>query len=205
MTPQLFKDELNSGEGDITVWINSPGGDCVAAAQIYNMLMDYKGNVTVKIDGIAASAASVIAMAGTKVLVSPVSMLMIHNPATIAFGDSAEMQKAINMLSEVKESIINAYELKTGMSRAKISRLMDAETWMDAGSAVEMGFADEIWKRDTADDIEIPKVSNVYSRMEVTGCLIDKIAAKCRIEKEEENKTDAESLMGRLELIKNWR
>ena len=114
----------------------------MAAAQIYNMLMDYKGNVTVKIDGIAASAASVIAMAGTKVLVSPVSMLMIHNPATVAFGDSSEMQKAISMLDEVKESIINAYEIKTGISRAKLSHLMDAETWMDANSAVEMGFAD---------------------------------------------------------------
>lgn len=102
VTPKLFKDELLSGSGDITVWINSPGGDCVAAAQIYNMLMDYKGNVTVKIDGIAASAASVIAMAGTRVLVSPVSMLMIHNPATVAFGDSAEMQKAIAMLDEGK-------------------------------------------------------------------------------------------------------
>ena len=68
VTPKLFKDELLSGEGDITVWINSPGGDVFAAAQIYNMLMDYKGNVTVKIDGLAASAASVIAMAGTKVL-----------------------------------------------------------------------------------------------------------------------------------------
>ncbi|MCX4325521.1 MAG: ATP-dependent Clp protease proteolytic subunit, partial [Lachnospiraceae bacterium] len=77
VTPQLFKDELNSGTGDITVWINSPGGDCVAAAQIYNMLSNYKGKVTVKIDGIAASAASVIAMAGDTVLVSPVSMLMI--------------------------------------------------------------------------------------------------------------------------------
>ena len=87
VTPGLFKEELNSGEGDITVWINSPGGDCVAAAQIYNMLMEYKGNVTVKIDGIAASAASVIAMAGTTVLMSPVSMLMIHNPMTAAFGD----------------------------------------------------------------------------------------------------------------------
>ena len=100
ITPQLFKEELMAGSGDITVWINSPGGDCVAAAQIYNMLMDYKGNVTVKIDGIAASAASVIAMAGTKVLVSPVSMMMIHNPMTVAMGDTAEMQKAIEMLGQ---------------------------------------------------------------------------------------------------------
>ena len=129
-----------SGSGDITIWINSPGGNCVAAAQIYNMLMDYKGNVTVKIDGIAASAASVIAMAGNKVLMSPVSMLMIHNPMTVAMGDSAEMQKAIEMLSEVKESIMNAYEIKTGMSRAKISHLMDAETWNERKQAVELGF-----------------------------------------------------------------
>lgn len=115
VTPKLFKDELMSGTGDITVFINSPGGDCVAAAQIYNMLMEYNGNVTIKIDGIAASAASVIAMAGTKVLMSPVSLMMIHNPLTVAIGDSEEMKKAIDMLSEVKESIINAYELKTGL------------------------------------------------------------------------------------------
>ena len=119
------------------MWINSPGGDCVAAAQIYNMLSNYKGKVTVKIDGIAASAASVIAMAGDTVLVSPVSMLMIHNPATIAWGDHAEMQKAIDMLSEVKESIINAYVLKTGLSRPKLSHLMDAETWLNGQDAAE--------------------------------------------------------------------
>lgn len=147
VTPQLFKDELMSGSGDITVWINSPGGDCVAAAQIYNMLMDYKGSVTVKIDGIAASAASVIAMAGAKVYVSPVSMLMIHNPMTVAMGNAADMEKAIEMLSSVKDSIINAYEIKTGLSRAKLSHLMDAETWMDANKAVELGFADEILSR----------------------------------------------------------
>ena len=181
LTPQMFKDELNAGTGDITVWINSPGGDCVAAAQIYNMLMDYKGNVTVKIDGIAASAASVIAMAGTKVLVSPVSMLMIHNPATVAFGDSAEMQKAIAMLNEVKESIINAYEIKTGLSRAKLSHLMDAETWMDANKAVELGFADGILKRESGDGggEEPAQVSMLYS--------------------------EADSLLERLNLMKNWR
>lgn len=89
VTPKLFEQELMADKGDVTIWINSPGGDCVAAAQIYNMLMNYKGNITVKIDGIAASAASVIAMAGSKVLMSPVSMLMIHNPSTIAAGDKA--------------------------------------------------------------------------------------------------------------------
>lgn len=204
ITPQLFKDELCSGSGDITVWINSPGGDCVAAAQIYNMLMDYPGNVTVKIDGIAASAASVIAMAGTKVMVSPVSMLMIHNPATVAFGDSTEIQKAISMLDEVKESIINAYEIKTGLSRAKLSRLMDAETWMDAHSAVELGFADEILKRQTAKEVDDTDVSaTLFSRVEVTNSLMDKLAAKCRIEsKPQKTGRSIDDLMDRLNLVK---
>ena len=205
VTPQLFKDELNSGSGDITVWINSPGGDCVAAAQIYNMLMDYKGNVTVKIDGIAASAASVVAMAGTKVLVSPVSMLMIHNPMTAAFGNSDEMQKAIEMLSSVKDSIINAYEIKTGLSRAKLSRLMDAETWMDANKAVELGFADEIMQRNTeTENIAAPAVSMLYSKANVVNSLMEKIAAKCAIEPKTETKHRADDLMARLDLIKNW-
>jgi ATP-dependent Clp protease protease subunit len=120
VTPKLFKEELESAQGNITVWINSPGGDVFAAAQIYNMLMDYQGNVTVKIDGLAASAASVIAMAGTEVQMSPVAMMMIHNPMTVAIGDSKEMQKASEMLSEVKESIMNAYEIKTGLTRTKV-------------------------------------------------------------------------------------
>lgn len=201
VTPQLFKEELNAGSGDITVWINSPGGDCVAAAQIYNMLSNYAGKVTVKIDGIAASAASVIAMAGDAVLVSPVSMMMIHNPATIAWGDSAEMQKAVAMLDEVKESIINAYEIKTGLDRKKLSKLMDAETWMDANSAIEMGFADEIMQRNTAEDMAVPSVSMMYSPAQVTNSLKEKIAKKCKIEKP---KTKAEDLFSRLDLIKNW-
>jgi ATP-dependent Clp protease protease subunit len=190
VTPELFKEELNAGSGNITVWINSPGGDCVAAAQIYNMLMDYKGDVTVKIDGIAASAASVIAMAGTKVLMSPVSMMMIHNPATIAFGDKTEMNKAIEMLDAVKDSIMNAYEIKTGMSRAKISHLMDAETWMDAHKAMELGFADEIMQR-AEEDVEAPDVSMMFSRAAVTNSLMDKIAAKCRIKAPDESCTGA--------------
>ena len=144
VTPQLFKDELNAGNGNITVWINSPGGDVFAAAQIYNMLRDYKGSVTVKIDGIAASAASVIAMAGDTVCVSPVAMMMIHNPATMAMGETRDMQKAIAMLNEVKESILNAYEFKTGLTRARLSHMMDDETWFNAKKAVELGFADKI-------------------------------------------------------------
>ena len=203
ITPQLFREELNAGSGDITVWINSPGGDCVAAAQIYNMLMDYRGSVTVKIDGIAASAASVIAMAGTRVLVSPVSMLMIHNPATIASGDAAEMQKAIAMLDEVKESIINAYEIKTGMSRAKLSHLMDAETWMDAHTAVDLGFADEIMTRPEVTGAENHVTGPMlFSRAAVTNHLMDKLAAKCRIEKKPTKpERSVDDLMERLNLM----
>lgn len=205
ITPQLFREELNAGSGDITVWINSPGGDCVAAAQIYNMLMDYRGSVTVKIDGIAASAASVIAMAGTRVLVSPVSMLMIHNPATMAMGDAAEMQKAIAMLDEVKESIINAYEIKTGMSRAKLSHLMDAETWMDAHTAVDLGFADEIMTRPEVTGAENHVAGPMlFSRAAVTNHLMDKLAAKCRIEKKPtQPERSVDDLMERLNLMKH--
>ena len=195
VTPQLFRDELNAGSGDITVWINSPGGDCVAAAQIYNMLSSYKGRVTVKIDGIAASAASVVAMAGDTVLVS---MLMVHNPATIAWGDHAEMQKAIDMLSGVKESIINAYVLKTGLSRPRLSHMMDAETWMDANKAVELGFADDIMTRSKAEPEEAgedtegeeeekksPSApgSMLFSRRAVDSALLNKLAAKYGVEK----------------------
>lgn len=207
ITPQLFKDELFAESGDVTIWINSPGGDCVAAAQIYNMLMDYKGNITIKIDGIAASAASVIAMAGTKVLMSPVSMMMIHNPATMAWGDSAEMQKAIDMLSEVKESIINAYEIKTGMNRVKLSHLMDAESWMNANKAVELGFADDILHRPgETEDTAQPQIAMMFDKAAVTNSLMDKIAKKCHIqsrpEKPETNERSVDSLMERLDLIK---
>ena len=176
ITPRMFKDELVSGDGDIVVWINSPGGDCVAASQIYAMLMDYPHDVTVKIDGIAASSASVIAMAGTKVLMAPTSLMMIHNPLTVAIGDTEEMQKAIAMLDEVKESIINAYEIKTGQSRAKISHLMDGETYMNANKAVELGFADGILedaKRDHSEDVVF-----AFSRRAVTNSLMNKLTHK---------------------------
>ena len=175
VTPQLFKDELEADNGDIEVWINSVGGDVMAATQIYNMLKSYNGKVTVKIDSLAASAASVIAMAGDEVLMSPLSLIMIHNPLTIAAGDVSDMQKAIDMLEEVKESIINAYELKSGLSRAKISHLMDCETWLNAKKAVELGFADSIMftdsDTDAADGYE-------FSQREVSNRLMNQLIKK---------------------------
>ena len=177
VTPRIFREELNAGTGDVVVWINSPGGDCVAASQIYTMLMDYKGHVTIKIDGLAASAASVIAMAGTEVLMAPTALMMVHNPLTIAIGDSEEMQKAIDMLAEVKESILNAYELKTGLSRARLSHLMDAETWMNANRAIELGFADGVLV-DEKKRVESDDVSFSFSRRAATNALLNKIQRK---------------------------
>ncbi|MDL2310377.1 Clp protease ClpP [Peptostreptococcaceae bacterium OttesenSCG-928-C18] len=196
ITPAAFKRELLSNEGSITIWLNSPGGDCVAASRIYSMLMDYKGNVTIKIDGIAASAASVIAMAGTEVLMAPTALMMVHNPLTVAIGDSEEMKKAIDMLDEVKESIINAYEIRTGMSRTKLSHLMDAETWMSANKAIELGFADGVLddeKRHSAED-----VTYAFSRKAVTNSLLDKVKPK---QTKPKTGTPIESLEKRLSLI----
>ena len=196
VTPAAFKAELFSGEGDITVWINSPGGDCIAASQIYSMLMDYRGAVTVKIDGIAASAASVIAMAGTTVLMAPTALMMVHNPLTVAIGDSEEMKKAIAMLDEVKESIINAYEIKTGLSRARLSHLMDAETWLSAHKAVELGFANDLLFAAQEDTAPKP-ASFAFSRRAVTNSLLNKLPHK-----QTEQKQPAEPLYQRLNLLK---
>jgi len=193
VTPAVFREELNTAEGDIVLWINSPGGDCFAAAQIYNMLLDYPGSVTVKIDGLAASAASVIARAGSTVEISPVGMVMIRNPMTISIGDVQEMERAIALLAEVKESIINAYEIKMGKPRSKISRLMDAETWMNAKKAVELGFADAILngekERPTLDEAD----GLIFSRAAVTNSLLEKFGQGRQL-----NKVDAESLKRRL-------
>ena len=194
VTPEIFRDELNSGTGNVTVWINSPGGDCFAAAQIYNMLMEYRGNVDVRIDGIAASAASVIAMAGNTVSISPVGMMMIHNPATISIGDEQEMKRAIDRLSEIKESIINAYELKTGLPRKQLSNLMNAESWFNAKKAKELGFVDSILYGDKEDEDKAEGM--IFSSVAVTNSLLDKL----RPEKED-TRVDAGQLQKRLSFL----
>ena len=175
VTPQIFKSELSSYNGDVTVWINSPGGDCFAASEIYTALKEHKGSINVKIDGIAASAASVIAMSGDMVEMSPTAMMMIHNPALNLFGEVSELERGIEFLNEVKESIINAYQMKTGLSRAKISKIMDAETWFNAKSAIDMGLCDRmLYTEDTVapkENIEgftfnkIAMVTNTVSAM----------------------------------------
>ena len=177
ITPAMFKEELFSGSGPITLHVNSPGGDCIAASQIYTMLMDYPGDVTIQIDGMAASAASVIAMAGTRVVMSPTSMMMVHNPFTAAMGDSDEMRKAIQLLDEVKESIINAYQIKTGLSRTKLSHLMDSETWMNAKKAKELGFCDEILYTGENELLDNDVSGFSYGRKAAAACLMNRVIA----------------------------
>jgi len=147
VNPKDFKEELFSGSGDLTIDINSPGGDSWAASEIYTAIMDYRAkgnNVTIKVTAIAASAASVIAMASDTLLMSPTSYLMIHDPMTLTIGNESEHEEAITFLQKMKEGIINAYELKTKLSRQLIAQMMSETTWLPARDAVEMHFADGI-------------------------------------------------------------
>ena len=199
ITPKKFKAELLSDSGDISVWLNSPGGDVFAASQIYTMLKEYAGKVSVRIDGLAASAASVIAMAGDEIIMSPVAMMMIHNPATVIFGEAADLQSGIKMLSEVKESIINAYEQKTNLPRNKISNMMDAETWFSAQKAVELGFVDKILYAPETNDA---KEGFIFDKMTVTNSLINKLPKSQKESVDIFTGRDYKDLMKRLELLK---
>ena len=213
ITPAMFRDELAKVGGNLTVWINSPGGDCISASQIYTMLRSHKSKVTVKIDGIAASAASVVAMSGDETLISPTGYLMIHNPMTLASGNKSDMEKAIALLDEIKEGIINAYTRKTGLSRNKISKLMDDETWLNAEKALQLGFVDGILfdKKNTkamqkseenipdedADNPQKNTASMQYSPTQTTASLMQKISALAPIKG-----VPIDQLEKRLELLK---
>jgi len=174
ITPRAFKEELDAGTGDITVRVNSPGGDVFCAAQIYTMLKEYPGRVTVKVDAVAASAATVVAMAGDELHMSPAAFLMIHDPTTLTIGDETEHDRAKGLLREVKESIINVYEAKTGLSRTKLAHMMSDETWLNAYKAVELGFADEVMFTDSQPKRN-PPVAMMFSRMAVVNSLLDKL------------------------------
>ena len=176
VTPKAFRDDLAQMTGDLTVWINSPGGDVFAADQIYNMLKEYPGKVTVKIDAIAASAATIVAMAGDEVYMSPVAMMMVHDPATFAMGNESDMKEAIKVLKEVKESIINAYMTRTGKTHEELAALMkDDGTWMNAKKAVEMGFADGILYSEEGEPDNL--VATAYSPFRVVNSLAEKLKA----------------------------
>ncbi len=146
ITAKDFAKELKN-IGDIkklSIRINSPGGDVFAAQAIYSMLKRHSAQKKVFIDGLAASAASIIAMAGDKLVMPFNSMLMIHNPWSWGSGDSGDFRQLADNLDKVRETMLNVYEKKTGLSNDEIKALLDAETWMTAQDALDMGFADEI-------------------------------------------------------------
>lgn len=143
-TPNDVLNALPTDNSPVEVVINSGGGDVFSGSEIYTTLKDYPGTVTVKIVGIAASAASVIAMAGDKVLISPTAQIMIHNVSSVAQGDYRAMKHESEVLKNYNKSIANAYMLKTGLSQEELLNLMDKETWLNAQQAKEKGFVDEI-------------------------------------------------------------
>ncbi|SFA57587.1 ATP-dependent Clp protease, protease subunit [Parageobacillus thermantarcticus] len=198
-TPNAFKEELSQYKGkDITVWIDSYGGSVFAAAGIYNALKEHDGRITVKIDSKAMSAASVIAMAGDEVLMSPMAVMMIHNPLTGAYGDMHVFRKVADILDTIKDSIINAYVLKTGRSRSKISQMMDDETWMSANVAVKEGFADGILYQDGK-----PEVGDVtaFSRLAIVNSANRSMQDVMKFISKQQQQDEKERLLLELDLI----
>jgi len=170
-SPNNFKTALSEHSGkNITVWVDSFGGDVLAGTGIYNALKEHKGKVTVKIDGKAMSAASVIAMAGSEILMSPGSLMMIHNPWSGAQGEAKDMRHTADVLDQVKDAIVNTYQLKTRRSRNKISEMMDNETWMSAKTAISEGFADGMLYTETKDGAPVEN-SMMFSRVAVQNSI----------------------------------
>lgn len=200
VTPKDFRAELNSMTGDLEVYINSPGGNIFAAAEIYAMLKEYSGGkITVKIPSYAASAATIIAMAGDTVEISPLAFMCVHNPFLVdVFGEEKDMIQAAEYLADLKENIINAYELKTGLSREKISELMDAETYLNAKKAVELHFADKIMFDEGEEEPEIEPV--IYSERQALNSMLDRLKNSRNFSRGK-GKVDAANFYKRLNLI----
>lgn len=133
-----------SNKKDVEVIINSPGGNVFAGSEIFTALKEYPGKVIVKVVGVAASAASVIAMAADKIIMSPTANMMIHNVSTTVSGDYRQMQHAAEVLESTNKSVLNAYKTRTNKTDTELKDMMDAETWFNAQTAVAEGFADEI-------------------------------------------------------------
>lgn len=146
ITPKMLRNAIkNSGNYEsVNIYINSPGGSAFDGIAIYNQLKAIKKPVSVYIDGEAASAASVIAMAGDELIMRSGSMLMIHNASAISFGNKEDMKKSAGILDRVDSQLASIYAIKTGMNVDEIKKLMDAETWMDGQEAIDFGFADRI-------------------------------------------------------------
>ncbi len=146
ITPKMFKADLYKlgNKGPITVRINSGGGDVFAASVIRSMIVDYPGRVTVRIDGLCASAATYVAIAGDVVKMQDTAYFMIHDPWTITWGGIEDLKRVVAMLQTVKDGIIDGYLSKSNLTQEKLSKMMTAETWMTANEAKEYGFVDEV-------------------------------------------------------------
>ncbi|MHB0922600.1 MAG: head maturation protease, ClpP-related [Bellilinea sp.] len=146
ITPAKFKSDLYDlgGGGPVTVRIHSGGGEVFAASAIRSMIMDYPGRVTTIIDGLCASAATFVAMAGDRVLMHDAAFFMIHDPWVSTWGTADELQSAAEMLRTIKQGIIEAYQAKTNLETSELDRMMAVETWLTAKEAQDMGFVDEV-------------------------------------------------------------
>jgi ATP-dependent Clp protease protease subunit len=189
VTPKDFRDELKKHKGSLVVVMNSGGGDVFAGISIYNALREFEHDVTVRVDGLSASIASVIAMAADKVIMSPGSMMMIHKPWTMAVGDANELDKVKEVLNGIENSIIPIYQNRTGKNTDEIRELLEAETWMTAEQAVEMGFADELIeakKSSFSDAIKNAFNGQFAFNMSATQRSLDDFVAKVKAETPEE-------------------
>ena len=175
--------ELTDENEELKVVINSPGGDVQAGQEIYSILKDIKNPVTINVQSIAASAASMIAMAGDTVKMSPVALLMIHNASTCTSGDYRDMQHTADVLQTVNTAIMQAYIAKTGKTEDELKDMMDRETWLTANQCLENGFADEIIK----DEKQSIITNAMIGRLSVT----DEMIAKVKAEKAARDAADA--------------
>ena len=193
VTPKQFREQLDSHPGNITVRINSPGGDAFAGVQIYNMLKDRKDTVTMLVDGLAASAASVVAMAGDKIVMNTGSMMMIHKASTMAWGNEEEMQEVIEMLKKVDDNLISIYIARTGKSEAEVKELLAGQgTWMTAEEAVELGFADEAKEGKSSLSESIQNVLG-FTKDVQTAAMQPVLNLQTRLKDESENKLAEEA------------
>ena len=169
--PREVEKEIEKANGeDLEVIINSPGGDVFSGSEIYTLLKDYNGNVVVKIVGVAASAASIIAMAGKKIMMSPTAEMMIHNTTSITRGDYKIMEHEAQVLRDYNGTIANAYMIKSGMSKEDLLALMDKETWLTPEKALEYKLIDEIMFMDNT-----PKLAASFGGIMLPQEVINKI------------------------------
>lgn len=219
ITPQKFKDDLyRVGKGGpVTIRMTSWGGDVIAASLLNTILRDYPGKVTVQIDGIAASAATVVAVAGDEVRMQETAFFMIHDPSFVFFMaqiNLEQMERMAACLKAVKEGIINAYETKTGLSRSRLAKLMTDETWMDAQKAADLGFVDEV-VRGGQKALALPKNTAVVNALrsftnvpqEVLDALTEDVTDEAEVSSapllSDEQEREAQELRERVDQILN--